>query len=557
MKKITGRTVAFLLVLLLALLPLVACGKNTGEGKELRFPLWATPSNLDPAIANGREENLILANCFEGLVRLHANGESDAEDGADPIAPGVAQRWEISADGLRYTFHLRQDTHWRLPAEAKALLGEAAYAAFDTTVTAADFLFAFRRVLDPETNAPNAALLFPIANARAIWEGKKSAEALGVAVTDPFTLEITLAQPNAAFLYSLCQNPAMPCNEAYFNATKGRYGLAPRYLLCNGAFYLSAWDATTLRLKRNDGYLGAEPVSPSAVVLKLETNAAERLRLLGAEGGFSAVLLPANQPGALETGTHSIPLKSATQALLFRCTGARALAVAKLRRALCAAIDPAALGLSAAPPGLLPDSLRLGDGTYRALAGAATGIAHDNAAAQTLWAQGLAEWEAAGGATPVTLTLLCPEEANRQMRLLLMQWQVAFPLSLVVTVESPEPEKLAQRLAQGEYDIALSTLQAGSSFALATLEQLAESGADNLTGYRSAALEKLLAEAAQTAGQKEAAAALRKAEEHLLQVGAYYPLAAQESLLLLANGVSGLTVSAAGDVVYFGQGLAK
>ena len=554
-KKIT----ACLLALLLALLPFSACGNKTGEGAEFRFPIAVMPTNLDPAIAGGREEALVIANCFEGLLRLRGDRiDSDAASNDSgtwpPSSPagelptaGVAERWEVSEDGLRYTFYLRQDTHWKLTRESEKLLGEEAAAAFDTRVTAADFLFAIQRALRPETNAPNAALLFPIQNARAILEGTKPMESLGVETPDDYTLIITLEQPNASFLYALCQSVAMPCNEAWFNATKGRYGLASKYLLCNGPFYLSAWDGANLRLRRSDAYRGAEAVAPSGIVFKLEPIASEQLRLLGAEGGFSAVLLPADQYAG-DAGVRT--LHNATLALLFRCGGGSPLANAKLRRALCAAVDPAALGFSP-PVGLLPKDLRLGEGIYRTLAGPAKGITRDLTKAQALWAEGIAEHEAASGITTLSLTLLCPPEANQQMRQLLQQWQSAFGLRLRVSIESPEPEKLAQRVARGDYDIALSVMEAGSSFAPSVLEQLADGGA---TGYHSAALDKLLAEAAQTPGQAEAAAALRKAEEHLLQAGVYYPLAPRESVLLLAKGVSGLEVSAAGDVVWFGGG---
>ncbi len=550
------RTAAVLLALLLAILSLAACGKDTGEGKEFRFPLSAMPLNLDPAIAGGREEALVLANCFEGLIRLRGSDiGQDAVQGnsapAEVFAPGVAERWEVSSDGLRYTFHLRRDTHWRLPKDAKKLLGEAEAAAFDTVVTAEDFLFALRRALMPETNAPNAALLFPIQNAREVLEGRQPPEALGVSVPDPFTLVITLAQPNASFLYALCQSVAMPCNEDYFNATKGRYGLGAKYLCGNGPFYLYAWETMTLRLRKNEGYKGAEPIAPGGVVFKLEANVSERLRLLGLEGGFSAVLLPSDAAGAAQTDAGAVRLENATQALLFRCGPGAPLADAKLRRALCMAIDPVALGF-APPKGLLPAGLRLGEDTYRTLSGPATGLGRNIAGAQSLWGESFAAREAAGKEPSLSLTLLCPEEANLAMRRLLQQWQSAFGLRLQVSIESPEPEKLALRIAQGDYDIALSTVEAGSSFAPNVLEQLTEGGG-NLTGYRSQAFEKLLAEAAQTPGQKAAAAALRKAEEHLLQMGVYYPLAARESALLLAEGVTGLEVSAAGDVVWFGK----
>ncbi|MCL2107178.1 MAG: peptide ABC transporter substrate-binding protein [Oscillospiraceae bacterium] len=528
---------------------LVSCGKDTGEGREIFYPIDRMPEALDPAIAAGREEAMVLLNCFEGLVRLGGQG-----DMATDIVPGVAERWEISEDGRRYTFYLRQDTNWKLPAEAKALLGEEAFEGFDTRVTAADFVFGFRRALRAETRAPGAALLFPILNAPAVHSGAKREESLGVAEIDEFTLEISLEQPSASFLYTLTQSVAAPCSETYFEATGGRYGLAPNYLLCNGPFYLSHWEGSTVRIRRNEGYAGHQRVLPAAVTLRVQPAPEERLRLLNADSGYSAAMLPSGKGEAEPPGgARQIPLRSATLTLIFQC-GKAPFSNTKLRTALCAAIDASALGFAGAEqaqPGLLPGCCIVGDEELRALAGLPKGIAYDPARAQKLWKEGLEEGRLEG----LTLTLLCPPEYDRPMRQLLQQWQSAFGLSALINVESPEPEDYAKRLAQGEFDIALVILQAESAFALSFLQHYAESGgAGNLMRYRSGVLDGLLAGAARLEDQEQAARGLLQAEEHLLQNGVTYPFAALDNRMLLAKGVSGLLFSPAGEPVSFING---
>ena len=109
--------------LLLALLTATGCSRQTETtANTLRYVLEAEPATLDPAKSTAIPESLAELQLFEGLTRL---------DAKDRPLPGVAARWEISADGLRYTFQLRPDARWSN--------GEA--------LTAQDFVYAWRRAL--------------------------------------------------------------------------------------------------------------------------------------------------------------------------------------------------------------------------------------------------------------------------------------------------------------------------------------------------------------------------------------------------------------------------
>src|SRR6185369_16116155 len=104
-------------------------------------------------------------------------GLTTLDAAARPI-PGIAERWESSADGLTWTFHLRK-AGW---SDKKP-------------VTAQDFVFAWRRLLEPKTAARGAQLLWVIKNARAITAGQKPAAALGVTATGPSILKVALEHP--------------------------------------------------------------------------------------------------------------------------------------------------------------------------------------------------------------------------------------------------------------------------------------------------------------------------------------------------------------------------
>ena len=246
MKKILS-----LLLCVLMLFSLAACTAEKGIDAKLIFPIDNDPRFLDPQIISDVGARNIILNCFEGLVTLGENGE---------ILPGMAEKWDISADGKTYVFYLRENSRWRVTSAAKRVLGgdeiqlyptydekgkllplEEGKETFNITVTAHDFVFGLRRALRPETKCPTAYKLYAITNAQSVHEGKKAETELGITALDSRTLKITLQNDDPDFLNTLLEPACMPCNEIFFEKTGGRYGLATRYLLYNGPFYINNW----------------------------------------------------------------------------------------------------------------------------------------------------------------------------------------------------------------------------------------------------------------------------------------------------------------------------
>ena len=175
----------------------------------------------------------------------------------------------------------------------KPILGDNIDKTFDSRVTAADFVFALRRAVAPATGAPEALSLGVIKNAKSIINGKMSSDKLGVQAVGDFELRITLesATDESAFLDLLTKAICMPCNETFFNATKGRYGLDYSTLLCNGPFYLSYWlHDSALTIKNNDDYTGPFPAKPASVSLVIDSDNEQKLTSL-LDGTYCAALL--------------------------------------------------------------------------------------------------------------------------------------------------------------------------------------------------------------------------------------------------------------------------
>jgi oligopeptide transport system substrate-binding protein len=200
----------FLHVLLLALLGIGAARAemvlNRGNGAE--------PDSLDPHFAGGTAEENIIADMLMGLTTLDA--------AARPI-PGAAERWDVSADGLTWTFHLRDHT-W----------------SDGVKVTAGDFVFAWGRLLDPRTASRYAYNLWVVKNARAISDGKLPSSALGVVAKDARTLVVTLEHPAPYLPELLAGLQAMPLPRHLVTA-KDRAWTRPATYVSNGAYALQDW----------------------------------------------------------------------------------------------------------------------------------------------------------------------------------------------------------------------------------------------------------------------------------------------------------------------------
>ncbi len=214
----------------------------------------AEPETIDPHRSTGIPEANIELQVFEGLTRLNEHTK--------PV-PGIAEKWEVSADGLHYTFHLR---------DAKWSNGDM--------VTAQDFEFAWRRALSPKLASEYAYQLYYIKNGRAYNEGKiTDPSQLGVKAKDAKTLEVTLEAPTPYFL-SLCGFPTlMPVDKKVVEKNPDWATKSDTYV-GNGAFILKEWshkekmvfvknplywDAKNVKLQRLEYTLIEEPATSLAM----------------------------------------------------------------------------------------------------------------------------------------------------------------------------------------------------------------------------------------------------------------------------------------------------
>jgi oligopeptide transport system substrate-binding protein len=175
------------------------------------------PPTLDPSICLDTTSEMFIRQIFSGLVELGAGWE---------IIPGVAQRWEISEDGCKYVFHLRDDVTW----------------SDGTQTTAKDFVYSWIRTLDPATEAPvgKAGLLYDIKNARAYNEGEISeSDQVSVRAIDKLTLEVELEGAASYFLQLLYTLYPVPDHVV---ETHGDGWTDVEHIVTNGAFTFESYE---------------------------------------------------------------------------------------------------------------------------------------------------------------------------------------------------------------------------------------------------------------------------------------------------------------------------
>jgi oligopeptide transport system substrate-binding protein len=194
---------------------------NRGVGPE--------PESLDPHHTRTTQAHTVQRDLFEGLVGYSPDGE---------LVPAAAARWETSEDGLRYTFWLRPEARWSN--------GEP--------LTADDFVYSFRRLVDPATAAFYSEVLIAVENASEIIGGELPAESLGVRALDHQRFEIVLDYPVPYFISQLALPAAYPVNAANIAEHGDTFARAGK-LVSNGAYTLHAWElGTYIELQRNPQY---------------------------------------------------------------------------------------------------------------------------------------------------------------------------------------------------------------------------------------------------------------------------------------------------------------
>ncbi|MDO5091336.1 MAG: peptide ABC transporter substrate-binding protein [Cardiobacteriaceae bacterium] len=233
----------------------IALAANAHADSIFRRGHIGEPASIDPQRAgNDGSGSLVIFDLFEGLATYAMNGD---------IVPGVAEKWDISADGLTYTFHLRENAQWT----------------DGQPVTAADFVYAWQRAVDPQTASHHASLLYPVKNAEKIAKGEeKDPAALGIRALDSHTLEVSLESPTPYFIEIVALYPALPVPKHIVEA-HGDAWTEPAHFASNGAYRFTGWQRHAhLTTEKSPTYWDAQNVNIDKVIYHFSDNTSSALK---------------------------------------------------------------------------------------------------------------------------------------------------------------------------------------------------------------------------------------------------------------------------------------
>ena len=483
------------------LLALTGCGSSSSAPSFTWF-VDTIPSNLDPQVASAASDVIACENLYSGLVRKNADGN---------IVPDLSESWTVSSDGLTYTFQIKDSLTY------SAVKG----ASTDYAITAEDFVFAFRRIFQAETGSPYAVEFSAIQNSAAVLAGEADPSTLGISMSGPLTLVFRLSTPDDNFLSKLTLPGAMPCDQEFFDSTRGTYGLTAKTTLSSGSFYLYNWTSSGLFLRRD---VAAPQIGSLRLVQNTSSTGKSAAQLIADEKCTAAL----DDTGEA-TSLQSVSYSDTTWTLLFNSAEGSVFENQALRQALSGIArenaDVPSSGLYTAAEGLVPSGLTVDGIDYRASAGNPLPTITNPRALYLTARQGMASSDFSG------VTVLLPKEAGltELAEQINGAWQK--DCSLFFSIEEVPQEEFDQRIASGNYTIALAPIHAEGGSVYQMLSQFSTEGG-GLTGWSDPLYTERLAESAQKTGRARCAL-LSQCERQLLESCTVVPLLSQQ-------GVTGL-----------------
>lgn len=456
-------------------------------GTVFAFVIPSEPETFDPALMSDPSNFTLLSALFEGLTAF------DPRD-ASPV-PGVAARWEISPDGLTYTFHLRR-AMW---SNSQPIL-------------ATDFLYAWRRILDAATGSPFAALLYPVANARGYHLGEMSDfSEVGLSAPDESTLIVRLEHPAPYFLHVLAYPALAPVPPERLAAHGPRWAL-PQNLICNGAFIIEQHvPGVAIQLRRNSAYWDSRSVKLLYATAVVEHDLRHSfVPYLNGDADWITSIMP-HQAGLVSDRAdfHTTPLLGT----FFLCFNTDASPVDDpfVRKALNLAIDKRDICENILLAGQQP-AATLVPPSLPAYAPPAA-IASDADAARLA----LADAGFPDGSNLPPIQILCNDHPVVLLIAEAIRRSWSDTLNVHAEVVALPYDAFGETLQRGEFIVATYSWLADFPDPVNFLELFSSESEHNFTSWHDENYDSLLAQARHAVGPASRMALLRQAEELLLE----------------------------------------
>ncbi|WP_270577081.1 peptide ABC transporter substrate-binding protein [Caldibacillus thermoamylovorans] len=449
--------------------------------KSVNFVNKENIPTMDPALATDESSFAFLRSTMGGLYRLNLDGK---------LVPELATDHKVSADGLTWTFKIRENAKWEN----------------GDPITANDFVYAWRRAIDPATGSEYGPYLMNnvIKNATAISNGEMSPDQLGVRAEDDFTLVVELENPTPYFENLTSFGTLFPLNQKFVEEQGDKFATSSDTLLASGPYKLTNWTSTSdsWELVKNDNYWDAETVQMDKIhfdVVKDPQTAAN----LYEEGSVDRVNLTSDLVDQYSGNDDFVTIPNTfVYFIKFNQQANDALANKNIRAAISRAFDKEAIvheilnDGSIAANGLVPTgfvSMPESREDFRKVSGDL--VTFDKTKAQEYWKKGLSEI----GKDKVELELLADDdEATKSIvEYIANQLETNLP-GLTVTIKQVPKEQRLDLEDAGDYQMEVSRWGPDFEDPYTFMSLFTTDSGNNKMGYSNAEYDQLISETSTT-----------------------------------------------------------
>lgn len=524
------KKIAVLLSAALTMSAVVGCsssGNNAaGDGVVLNVQVGSEPATIDPAKNSAADAATLINHAFEGLMKLDKDGK---------IVEGQAAKYEVNDDQTVYTFTLRDDAKW----------------SDDKAVTAEDFVYAWQRLVNPDTGADYNYMIDMVLNANDIMEGKKKPEELGIKAIDEKTVEVTLEKQTPYFL-EVCAFPAtFPVRKDIVESNGETWSTNPETYVGNGPYKLQSWEhQSKMTYVQNENYYGVEDLGPDTInfVLMEDQNT-----ILSAFKNGEILMgddLPSEEIDAMKDNGLVVESQLGTYYLSIN-TQKDVLNNEKVREALSLAIDRNYLVEKIAKGGQIPADTFVPTGLTDA--DGKTEF-HENA---TKWydvndyegnvkkaKELLKEAGYENGKGLPSIELMCNQGHEPIMEAVQNMWKEN--LGVNSTISSQDWNVFIQTRKDGDFQVARDGWLADYNDPISFIDMWVTGGGNNNAHWSNAEYDKLVKEIKSTTDSAKRYELMHKAEDMLAKESPVVPLYYYTDLYLISDKLEGMYTSPLG-----------
>ena len=524
--KYTKRILALALSLVMALGMLSGCGEE-GEEAPLRVSLPSGVETLDPAYIQTETERIVVSHLYENLMKVTGVDENGVAQASNALVRSYQMEEDLEGRQT-YTFKLRDDVTW---SDGK-------------TVTADDFVYAWRRLADPDSKSPNAAVLNMLEGYRKV-RSSGDVRKLGVEALDEDTLEVRLAHRCPYFINEVCAAPAtMPVRR---DAVKQEgWSMASETLVTNGPYnQVKSWSGDGFSVAANEDYYDYKRLGFTTLEFLFYEDETADFRMELPDEVIST--LPETWKADAYPRTTAVVINQLSQSLRNK----------DLRLAMAMVIDRTAITELLGPvrfrpaEGLVPYGMRASaGGDFRAVAGPVLDNGPENYELKCEKARELV----ADKKLPV-IKLSYPAVTTLETVALELQRVWGEKLGLQVTLVPMGVQEMRQALLKGDFSVALAPLETDRGDASGMLDNWRSGARKNFANIHYSAYDLLMRISDDSDSTEARDAYLADAEQMLLESGYVRPVYHGTQTALLRDGLTGLVYDGLG--VYHLGGVIK